>query len=96
MLSIIDKLNERLDSSLTDLYYFMILLFSTYLIIPAELMIVLNKLSVYIPNLPYTFSDYIQFYQIICTLTVVTFLVSNWILHASSEIIKRISTRIFH
>lgn len=87
MLSTITKLNQKLNSSITNLYYFMILLFFTYLIIPTEFIEVFEKLSIYIPILPYTLYDYIQFYQIVCTLTVVTFLISKYALHTSQETI---------
>lgn len=70
--------NEKLERSLSNLNYSMFLIVFTYLVIPTDFMRLVHKLVPYFPKLPFCFNDYLLGYQVICVLTVITFIISNY------------------
>lgn len=78
MFSTITKFNKELEDSVLNLNYSMYIIVFTYLIIPNDFMKLVNKLTIYLPKLPFEIKDYLLYYQVICVLTVVTFVISNF------------------
>lgn len=66
MFSTITKFNEELGNSVLNLNYSMYIIVFTYLIIPTDFMKLVNKLTIYLPKLPFEIKDYLLYYQVIC------------------------------
>lgn len=74
----LNEFSKTFEKSITNISYLMHLIVITYLIIPNELLTLAKKLSIYLPILPFTHHDYLLYYQVLCTLAVITFVVSHF------------------
>lgn len=78
MFSTITKFNKELEDAVLNLNYSMYIIVFTYLVIPTDFMKLVNKLAIYLPKIPFEIKDYLLYYQVICVLTIVTFVISNF------------------
>ena len=90
MFSTITKFNKELGDSVLNLNYLLYLIVFTYLIIPNYFTKLTNKFVIYLPKLPFEFNDYLLCYQVICVLTVVTYIISNFGLKTSDKTVKTV------
>lgn len=90
MSSLSSLLYQILGKSISNISYFLYLIIFTYLIIPSQLSSIISKLIPYLPETTSSLVDYIFYYQCLCALTIVTFIITNFALINSDTSIKNL------
>lgn len=90
MFSLSSLLYQTLGKSISNISYFLYLIVFTHLIIPSQLSNIISKLIPYLPKVTLNLNDYIFYYQCLCVLTIVTFIITNFALINSDTTIKNL------